>query len=111
MSESCVAIGYPRGENQNESFVTVAGFTGVTSITIDDKTGKLTVVGDIDVPIIVMKLRKLCKTEIISVDAVKPPEKKPEPEKPAPPKPSEKIASPVPMNLAERVQSCLCLFF
>lgn len=67
--------------------------------------------GDIDVPIIVMKLRKLCKTEIISVDAVKPPEKKPEPEKPAPPKPSEKIASPVPMNLAERVQSCLCLFF
>jgi hypothetical protein len=29
MSESCVAIGYPRGENQNESFVTVAGFTGI----------------------------------------------------------------------------------
>ncbi|CAH8279405.1 unnamed protein product [Arabidopsis lyrata] len=81
-------------------FVTVAGFTGVTSITMDDKTGKLTVVGEIDVPIIVMKLRKLCNTEIVSVEVVKPPEKKPEPEKPAPPKPAppkptENIAAPM----------------
>ncbi|KAG7605850.1 hypothetical protein ISN45_At05g048270 [Arabidopsis thaliana x Arabidopsis arenosa] len=109
--KAVLQLGIPEEKIRMKVFVTVAGFTGVTSITIDDKTGKLTVVGDIDVPIIVMKLRKLCKTEIISVDAVKPPEKKPEPEKPAPPKPSEKIASPVPMNLAERVQSCLCLFF
>ncbi|EOA14226.1 hypothetical protein CARUB_v10027383mg [Capsella rubella] len=65
-------------------FVTVSRFPGVTSITIDDKAGKLTVVGEIDVSVIVMKLRKLCNAEIVSVDDVKPPEKKPEPEKPAP---------------------------
>ena len=60
-----------------------------------DKSGKMTIVGEVDVPAVVMKLRKLCNTEIVSVDDVKPPVKKPEPEKPA-----ESIAYPVPMNYA-----------
>ncbi|ESQ43238.1 hypothetical protein EUTSA_v10014994mg [Eutrema salsugineum] len=65
---------------------------------MDDKTGKMTVVGEVDVPVIVTKLRKICNTEIVSVEVVKPPEKKPEPAKPAPPKPAEIVAYPaVPM--------------
>nr|VDD17391.1 unnamed protein product [Brassica rapa] len=51
---------------------------------MDDKTGKMTVVGEVDTPVLVMKLRKLCNAEIVSVEVVKPPEKKPEPAKPAP---------------------------
>ncbi|CAN7039321.1 unnamed protein product [Brassica rapa subsp. trilocularis] len=64
-------------------WATVSKFSGVTSITMDDKTGKMTVVGEVDVPVIVKKLRKICNAEIITVEVVKPPEKKPEPEKPA----------------------------
>ncbi|CAH8307789.1 unnamed protein product [Eruca vesicaria subsp. sativa] len=81
-------------------FVKVSRSQGVTSITMDDKTGKMTVVGEVDVPVLVMKLRKLCNAEIVSVEVVKPPEKKPEPAKPAPakpapPKPADIVAFPV----------------
>ena len=67
---------------------------------MDDKTGKMTVVGEVDTPVLVMKLRKLCNAEIVSVEVVKPPEKKPEPAKPAPAKPdttkpAEIVAFPV----------------
>ncbi|CAH8307780.1 unnamed protein product [Eruca vesicaria subsp. sativa] len=61
---------------------TVSKFSGVTSIEMDEKTGKMTVVGEVDVSRIVWKLRKICRADIVSVDVVKPPEKKPEPEKP-----------------------------
>ncbi|CAN6842615.1 unnamed protein product [Brassica oleracea] len=46
---------------------------------MDDKTGKMTVVGEVDVPVIVKKLRKICNAEIVTVEVVKPPGKKPEP--------------------------------
>ncbi|VVB15742.1 unnamed protein product [Arabis nemorensis] len=69
--------------------VTVSRVAGVTSIAMDDKTGKMTVVGDVDVPVIVMKLRKICNAEIVSVEVVKPPEKKPDP------KPAEIVTFPV----------------
>lgn len=49
---------------------------------MDDKTGKMTVVGEVDVSVIVMKLRKICNADIVSVDDVKPTEKKSEPKKP-----------------------------
>ncbi|CAN6842607.1 unnamed protein product [Brassica oleracea] len=65
-------------------WATVSKFSGVTSIAMDDKTGKMTVVGEVDVPLIVKKLRKICNAEIVTVEVVKPPEKKPEPEKPTP---------------------------
>ncbi|CAN8252719.1 unnamed protein product [Cochlearia groenlandica] len=83
---------------RKKAFVTVSRFPGVNSITIDDKTGKLTVIGQVDVPVIVTKLRKICNAEIVSVEDVKPPEKKPEPAKPAPPKPAEIVAFPVQMS-------------
>ncbi|XP_018468689.2 heavy metal-associated isoprenylated plant protein 13 [Raphanus sativus] len=51
---------------------------------MDDKTGKMTVVGEVDVPVIVKKLRKICNAELVTVEVVKPSEKKPEPEKPTP---------------------------
>ncbi|KAL1206735.1 Heavy metal-associated isoprenylated plant protein 14 [Cardamine amara subsp. amara] len=78
-------------------FVTVSKFPGVTSITMDDKTGKMTVVGDVDVSVIVIKLRKICNTEIVSVEVVKPPEKKPEEKKPEEKKPDplKPVAYPV----------------
>ncbi|KAJ0246303.1 Heavy metal-associated isoprenylated plant protein 13 [Hirschfeldia incana] len=62
---------------------------------MDDKTGKMTVVGVVDVPIIVKRLRKICNAELVTVEVVKPPEKKPEPEKPTPAKPAEIVAFPV----------------
>ncbi|XP_048603480.1 heavy metal-associated isoprenylated plant protein 13-like [Brassica napus] len=65
-------------------WATVSKFSGVTSIAMDDKTGKMTVVGEVDVPLIVKKLRKICNAELVTVEVVKPPEKKPEPEKPTP---------------------------
>ncbi|KAJ4911460.1 Copper transport protein family [Raphanus sativus] len=64
-------------------WATVSKFSGVTSIAMDDKTGKMTVVGEVDVPIIVKKLRKICNAELVTVEVVKPPEEKPTPAKPA----------------------------
>ncbi|EOA14187.1 hypothetical protein CARUB_v10027339mg [Capsella rubella] len=78
---------------RKKAFVTVSRCQGVASIAFD-KTGKMTVVGEIDVPVIVMKLRKLCNTEIVSVEVVKPPEKKPEEKKPEEKKPEAKPAAP-----------------
>ncbi|CAN6869027.1 unnamed protein product, partial [Brassica oleracea] len=96
-TESCVAIECPRWENQKESVCDRLSISRVTSITMDDKTGKMTVVGEVDTPVLVMKLRKLCNAEIVSVEVVKPPEKKPEPAKSKPDtaKPAEIVAFPV----------------
>ncbi|CAH8313477.1 unnamed protein product [Eruca vesicaria subsp. sativa] len=76
-------------------WATVSKFSGVTSIAMDDKTGKMTLVGEIDVPRIVKKLRKICNAELVTVEVVKPPEKKPEPEKLTPTKPAEIVAFPI----------------
>ncbi|KFK26860.1 hypothetical protein AALP_AA8G302900 [Arabis alpina] len=80
---------------RKKAFVTVSRFAGVSSITMDDKTGKMTVVGDVDVSVIVMKLRKICNAEIVSVEVVKPPEKKPEEKKPESKPAPEIVAFPV----------------
>ncbi|KAG2310415.1 hypothetical protein Bca4012_024932 [Brassica carinata] len=53
------------------------------------------IVGVVDVPRIVKKLRKICNAELITVEVVKPPEKKPEPEKLSPANPAEIVAFPV----------------
>ncbi|KAL1206736.1 Heavy metal-associated isoprenylated plant protein 14 [Cardamine amara subsp. amara] len=79
---------------RKKALVTVSGYPGLTSIAIDDKTGKMTVVGEVDLPDIVMKLRKICNAEIVSVEVVKPPEEK----KPDPAKPGEAVVFSVPMN-------------
>ncbi|KAJ6684090.1 hypothetical protein OIU85_007748 [Salix viminalis] len=67
---------------KKKALVTVSGFPGVESVSIEMKDKKLTVTGDIDPVPIVAKLRKLCHTEIITVGPAKEPEKKKEePEK------------------------------
>ncbi|KAJ9679543.1 hypothetical protein PVL29_021456 [Vitis rotundifolia] len=59
----------------------VSSLPGVTSISMDMKDKKLTVIGDVDPVCVVGKLRKSCHTEILSVGPAKEPEKK-EPKKP-----------------------------
>lgn len=54
----------------------VSGLAGIESVAIDAKDKKLTVVGEIDPVNIVSKLRKLCRTDIVSVGPPKEPEKK-----------------------------------
>jgi hypothetical protein len=56
----------------------VAKLAGVHSISMEMKDQKLTVIGDIDPVHIVAKLRKLCCTEIVTVEPAKEPEKKKE---------------------------------
>ncbi|RVX02003.1 Heavy metal-associated isoprenylated plant protein 39 [Vitis vinifera] len=64
----------------------VSCLLGVTSISVDMKDKKLTVIGDVDPVCIVSKLRKFCRTEILSVGPAKEPEKKKEPKKEEPKK-------------------------
>lgn len=66
-------------------------FAGVTSISMDMKDKKLTVIGVVDPVSIVSKLKKLCHPEILSVGPAKEPEKKKEePKKDEAKKPEEK---------------------
>jgi hypothetical protein len=55
-----------------------AKLAGVHSISMEMKDQKLTVIGNIDPVHIVAKLRKLCCTEIVTVEPAKEPEKKKE---------------------------------
>ncbi|KAJ6707281.1 HEAVY METAL-ASSOCIATED DOMAIN HMA-RELATED [Salix viminalis] len=57
---------------------TVSSLSGVDSISMDMKDKKLTVIGDVDPVNIVSKLRKVCRTEIITVGPAKEPEQKKE---------------------------------
>ncbi|KAK4279309.1 hypothetical protein QN277_011107 [Acacia crassicarpa] len=54
----------------------VSGFPGVESVSVDMKDKKLTLTGDVDPESIVGKLRKLCRTEIVSVEEEKEDKKK-----------------------------------
>ncbi|XP_054790718.1 heavy metal-associated isoprenylated plant protein 39-like [Prosopis cineraria] len=57
---------------------TTSGISGVESVNVDTKDKKLTVMGDIDPVNVVGKLRKLCRTEIVSVGPAKESDKKAE---------------------------------
>ncbi|KAJ8752857.1 hypothetical protein K2173_008592 [Erythroxylum novogranatense] len=52
--------------------------SGIESISVEMKAGKLTVVGDIDPVYVVKKFRKFCRLEILSVAPAKDDEKKKE---------------------------------
>ncbi|KAK2983578.1 hypothetical protein RJ640_023112, partial [Escallonia rubra] len=65
-------------KSKQKAMQKVSGLSGVESIAMDSKDKKLTVTGDIDPVSIVGKLRKLCRTEILSVGPAKEPEKKKE---------------------------------
>ncbi|KAE9614111.1 putative heavy metal-associated domain, HMA [Lupinus albus] len=56
----------------------VCSLSGIDSIAMDMKEKKLTVVGDIDLILLVDKLRKAWHTEILTVGPAKEPEKKKE---------------------------------
>ncbi|XP_051142409.1 heavy metal-associated isoprenylated plant protein 39-like [Andrographis paniculata] len=69
----------------------VSGLSGLESIAFDPKEKKLVLTGDIDPVAVVARLRKLCRTEIVSVGPAKEPEKKKEePKKEEPKKPDDK---------------------
>ncbi|TQD81612.1 hypothetical protein C1H46_032850 [Malus baccata] len=59
----------------------VSGLEGLDSISMDMKDKKLTATGDIDPVHLVGRLRKLCRTEIVSVGPAKEEKKKEEPKK------------------------------
>ncbi|KAJ6421262.1 hypothetical protein OIU84_028607 [Salix udensis] len=61
---------------KKKAMMTVSGFSGVESVSIEMKDQKLTVIGDIDPVHIVAKLRKQFHTQIITVGPAKEPEKK-----------------------------------
>uniref|UniRef100_A0A1J3GK45 HMA domain-containing protein n=1 Tax=Noccaea caerulescens TaxID=107243 RepID=A0A1J3GK45_NOCCA len=63
-------------KTKQKAMATVCRLSGVNSV--DVKEGNLTVTGEIDVFMIVKKLKKICYTEIITVGPAKEPEKKPE---------------------------------
>ncbi|KAJ0246301.1 hypothetical protein HA466_0178480 [Hirschfeldia incana] len=89
--KSVLQLSFHEERIRKKVLATVSRFSGVTSIAIDDKTGKMTVVGEVDVPRIVKKLRKICEADIVTVEVVKPPEKKPD----DPKKPEEPVAYPI----------------
>ncbi|KAJ9679546.1 hypothetical protein PVL29_021459 [Vitis rotundifolia] len=68
----------------------VSALPGVTSISVDMKDKKLTVIGDVDPVCVVSKLRKFCRTEILSVGPAKEEKKKEEPKKEEPKKDEKK---------------------
>ncbi|KAI8007036.1 Heavy metal-associated isoprenylated plant protein 39 [Camellia lanceoleosa] len=59
----------------------VSGLSGVDSIAMDMKDRKLTLTGDIDPVVVVAKLRRLCRTDIVTVGPAKEEKKKDEPKK------------------------------
>ncbi|KAI3899062.1 hypothetical protein MKW92_001962 [Papaver armeniacum] len=63
---------------KQKAMKSVSGLSGVDSVSIDMKDKKLTVIGDVDVILIVSKLRRHCHTSIVSVGPAKEPEKKKE---------------------------------
>ncbi|KAI3840210.1 hypothetical protein MKW92_001166 [Papaver armeniacum] len=73
----------------------VLGFAGVDSISWDMKEAqkKLTITGDVDPVDIVIKLRKHCNAELVSVGPAKEPEKKKEEPKKEEPKKSQHRAA------------------
>ncbi|XP_042491129.1 heavy metal-associated isoprenylated plant protein 39-like [Macadamia integrifolia] len=67
----------------------VSSLPGIDSIAMDMKDKKLTVIGGVDPVDVVSKLRKLWRTEIVSVGPAKEPEKKKEEPKKEEPKKEE----------------------
>ncbi|KAL6320739.1 hypothetical protein AAG906_008739 [Vitis piasezkii] len=83
----------------------VSCLLGVTSISMDMKDKKLTVIGDVDPVCVVGKLRKSCHTEMLSVGPAKEPEKKPNKEKPKKEEPKKEEKDPKD-QWADLVKAC-----
>ncbi|KAM1059426.1 hypothetical protein TB2_023723 [Malus domestica] len=63
-------------KGKKKALKAIAGLEGLDSMSMDLKEKKLTVIGDIDPVELVGRVRKLCKTEIVSVGPAKQEEKK-----------------------------------
>ncbi|XXG77618.1 hypothetical protein AAC387_Pa08g1736 [Persea americana] len=83
--------------DKQKAMKAVSSLEGLESISMDMKEKKLTVTGDVDPVTIVSKLRKLCRSEIVSVgpakEEKKKEEKKEEPKKEEPKKDDKKKES------------------
>ncbi|KAI3879352.1 hypothetical protein MKX03_011203 [Papaver bracteatum] len=69
----------------------VSGLRGVSSVSMDTNSKKLTVIGDVDAVVVVRKLRRHCHTNLVSVEQEK---KKEEPKKEEPKKEEPKKVEP-----------------
>ncbi|KAK2661780.1 hypothetical protein Ddye_000354 [Dipteronia dyeriana] len=63
-------------KDKKNAMETVLGFSGVDSISMEMKNNKLTMIGNIVPEDVVIELRKICQTELISVEPAKRPEEK-----------------------------------
>ncbi|RWR89488.1 FK506-binding protein 4-like protein [Cinnamomum micranthum f. kanehirae] len=77
-------------KGKQKAMKAVSSLTGIDSIAMDMKEKKLTVIGDVDPVNVVGKLRKLWRTEIVSVGPAKEPKKEEEKKKEEPKKEEEK---------------------
>nr|KYP61923.1 hypothetical protein KK1_016437 [Cajanus cajan] len=69
---------------KKKAMKTASGLLGVESVSVDMKDKKMTLSGDVDPVSAVCKLRKLCQTELVSVETAKAEKKKVEATVPVP---------------------------
>ncbi|QCD94754.1 hypothetical protein DEO72_LG5g2840 [Vigna unguiculata] len=82
---------------RKKAMQTASGISGVESVAVDKKDNKMTVIGDVDSIKVAVKLKKLCRANLVSVGPAMEPkkeEKPPEPKKEPEPKkdPKEECA-------------------
>ncbi|KAI3948532.1 hypothetical protein MKW92_018101 [Papaver armeniacum] len=76
---------------KQKAMKSVSGLRGVSSVSMDTNSKKLTVIGDVDAVVVVRKLRRHCHTNLVSVEQEK---KKEEPKKEEPKKQEPKKVEP-----------------
>ncbi|XP_004515152.1 heavy metal-associated isoprenylated plant protein 39-like [Cicer arietinum] len=71
MKKVVLKVGFYNDRIKQKVMKTASGLLGVESVSIELKEKKLTLSGDIDPVKAVTKLRKLCQTELVSVEPLK----------------------------------------
>ncbi|MCL7042024.1 hypothetical protein MKW94_014097 [Papaver nudicaule] len=86
MQKIILSLDYKDDRCKGKAMESVSGVSGVDSLTMNKQHKKLTLIGDVDVALVVNKLRRVCHTTIDSVGPAKEPEKKKEEPKKEEPK-------------------------